>query len=244
MKRYLLKIIYDGTNFAGWQRQKNQCSIQETIENALKIFFKEKTSITGSGRTDANAHAFEQYAHFTTEKEVDKKIILNALNGMIEKEIRILDIFEVDENFHARFSVKSKIYQYHICLKNFQNPFKRGYSYHFSRKIDLDLLNRAKKEFIGKHDFTSFANKGSSSKNFEKTIKRIDITKTEDGIIIEIEADGFLYKMVRNIVGTLLKTAHGKLEISDINKILLSKDRRKAPMAVPAYGLFLKKVIY
>lgn len=242
--RYKMHISYDGTNYAGWQIQKNKLTIQGSIENVLKKILKKDIKIIAAGRTDAKVHALEQIAHFNFYKNIDLKKLLFSLNSLLKADIRIKKITKVDSNFHARFSAKSKIYRYHIFTGDIQDPFLRMYSYKPNFKFDFTLLKKASKYFLGTHNFSSFANKGSISNNPIKTIKRIDIKKKKNEIILEFEADGFLYKMVRNIVGTLLDVANKKLPIEAIEKIFAAKDRQKASKPAEAQGLFLVKVIY
>ncbi len=240
-------ISYDGTNYSGWQVQKNNSTIQGSIENILSKILRKNIKIIAAGRTDAKVHALEQVAHFSYNKKLDLKKVLFSLNSLISNDIRIKQIIEVDSNFHARFSAKSKIYRYHIFFKDIQDPFSRMYSYKPDFKFEIDLLKKASLYFLGTHNFSSFANKqytGSALNNPIKTIKRIDIKKKKNEIILEFEADGFLYKMVRNIVGTLLDVANGKTPLDNVEKIIKAKDRKKASKPAEPQGLFLVKVIY
>lgn len=247
MKKYKYKITisYDGTNYHGWQIQKNKITIQALIQKEISKILNIKTPLTGSGRTDAKVHAFGQVAHFITEKKLSIQKFIHSLNCLLPKDIRITKIQEVDISFHARFSIKSKVYSYHICLDPIQEPFSRFYAYQSKQKLDINLLKKASKLFIGKHNFTSFANKDSSKKiNPIKTIKRIDVIEKKNKIILEFEGDGFLYKMIRNIVGTLIDVATKKLSIDMIEKIIDAKDRKLASDPAAAHGLFLLKVKY
>ena len=245
--KYKMQISYDGTNYFGWQIQKNKLTIQEAIQKNLSKILGEDIKIIAAGRTDAKVHALEQVAHFSYTKKLDLKKVIFSLNSLLPLDIRIKNITQVDTNFHARFSAKSKIYSYHIFVGNIEDPFSRMYSYKPNYKFDLDLLKKASKRFLGTHNFSSFANKqytGSAANNPIKTIKRIDIKKRKNEIILEFEADGFLYKMVRNIVGTLLDVANEKLPIEMIEKIIKAKDRKKASKPAEPQGLFLVKVLY
>lgn len=246
MKKYKYKITisYDGTNYSGWQIQKDKPSIQAFVQKALTTILRENINIVGAGRTDAKVHALEQIAHFTTTKKINIKKTCYSVNCILPKDIRIINIEEVDLSFHARFSAVSKIYRYYICTKNIQDPFSRFYSYSPNKKIDLSLLRKATKYFLKTHDFSSFANKGSAKTSPIKTIYRIDVIERKDDIILEFEADGFLYKMVRNIVGTLIDVATKKIPLENIEKIIKAKDRKKASSPAPAHGLFLMKIFY
>jgi tRNA pseudouridine38-40 synthase len=247
MHTYKLTIAYDGTCYSGWQIQPNATSIQEIIQKALSTFTKEKISLIGSGRTDAGVHAVGQVAHFRSTQKFDPEKLLKALNGMLPVDIRILKVEEEKNSFHAQKSAQSKIYHYHITLDSFIMPCERLYTTHIRKQIDIDLLERCAKEFIGTHDFTSFANKaseGAASKNAVRTITRLDVIKTKHGIRLEFEGTGFLYKMVRNIVGMLLAVASHKRKIEEVKLLFKVKDRRQAPLSAPASGLFLIRVIY
>lgn len=246
MARYRMLIAYDGTNYGGWQVQPNATTIQETIQAVMKQILQEDCWITGSGRTDAGVHALGQVAHFDLSKAIDSKKLQISMNSLLPEDIRILSLEETEPDFHARYSAKKKIYHYHITI-GVRHPFKRHYSTHFPYSLDIDLMKEASKHFIGTHDFTSFANEasaGSAAKNAVRTIDRIDIVPEEQGIRLEFEGNGFLYKMVRNIVGTLIEVAAARRSIEEIPLILKAKDRRKAGKAAPGHGLFLVKVDY
>jgi tRNA pseudouridine38-40 synthase len=242
-----LIFSYDGTRFCGFQRQSNGLSIQHLVEEALGTALRRPTSIIGAGRTDAGVHARGQVAHFTSEGTRDLKRLLLSLNGLLPPDIRILSIEEVNEDFHARYSARSKIYHYHIHLGAVQDPFKKLYCAHFHFPVDFPLLKSAIPFFLGKRDFTSFAHeatRGAAAKNPYKTIYRIDAIEEEGGFRVEFEADGFLYKMVRNIVGTLLQVGSGKCSLEEIPLIFSARDRKKAASTAPSQGLFLHKVMY
>jgi tRNA pseudouridine38-40 synthase len=246
MTRFKITIAYDGTQYGGWQIQPNAVSIQSLIEKALSTILRSPISIVGSGRTDAGVHARGQIAHFNGEP-LDLFRVFGSLNGLLPPDIRILKLEEAPEEFHARFSAVSKEYHYHLHLDPVIDPFKRLYAYHLHSPIDTALLTEAAKLFVGRHDFTSFANEsaeGSAGKDAVRTISRLDVCKEPGGIRLEFEGEGFLYKMVRNITGTLLDVARGKLSIDDVVKIFRAKDRTKASSAAPPQGLFLIKVNY
>lgn len=251
--KFKLLISYDGTSFGGWQVQPNASSIQMHIQNALSIALRTKTHITGSGRTDSGVHALEQVAHFSydpqnsSEKALDLYKLRASLNGLLPVDIRIKTILPTTDDFHARYSATGKIYRYALHLNPVCNPFNRLYSYHLPYPINLDLLQKASKLFIGTHDFTSFSNephRGSASHNPVRTLTRLEMIKEEEGIYLEFEGNGFLYKMVRNIVGTLLDVARGKLILENIPAIFNAKDRKAAGPTAPPHGLFLVRVIY
>jgi tRNA pseudouridine38-40 synthase len=246
-KTYRMLIAYDGTEYCGFQMQPNAISIQEMIEKALFQITRKDISIIGSGRTDAGVHALRQVAHFKIDKELDSAYVLKGLNGILPQDIRVLSIEETSPSFHAQKSATSKVYQYRICPGPIVMPTERLYCLPLWDKIDLDLLDAAKAKFIGKHDFTSFSNKcekGACKKNPVRTIFRIDTLNKDGLLVLEFEGDGFLYKMVRNIVGALLEVATGRRPLSDIDAMFEAKDRKKGAKAAAAKGLFLVRVHY
>lgn len=245
---YKLTIAYEGTHYSGWQRQPNAGSVQEHIQNALeRVLHTDKVKLTGSGRTDAGVHALGQIANFKWHEELDLNKLIFAVNGIIPRDIRIKTIEIVQPDFHARYSAKGKVYHYHLHLDQVMDPFKRFYSWHVHRPIDLELLKKACQYFVGTHDFTSFANEahsGSAARNPVRTIYRIDIVEESGGLRFEFEGDGFLYRMVRNIVGTVVAVASGKRPLGDIPELFKLKDRSKASVGAPSRGLFLVRVNY
>lgn len=244
---YKLEIAYDGTDFGGWQVQPNAVTIQQKMEEAASIILRHPVTLIGSGRTDAGVHALGQVAHFKTDLEIDLRRFLLSMNGLLPYTIRLKSVEPVPLDFHSQYSAIGKEYHYHLCLDKVQDPFRRLYSYHVRGAADPRLIVEGAKYFLGTHDFTSFANEahsGSAARNAVRTVRRLDVIPEEQGVRLEFEADGFLYKMVRNITGILLDLAQGKLEISEISKILRARDRREAGRAAPPHGLFLVKVNY
>lgn len=244
---YKLVIAYDGTHYSGWQVQPNGISIQQKLQEAISTFLRHDVTVVGSGRTDAGAHALGQVAHFKSHLLIDSPRFLHSINGILPIDIRIKSIEKVPLNFHARYDATGKIYHYFLHLDPIQNPFIRLYSLHVYEKIDLDLLKEGAQHFIGTHDFTAFANEshsGVAAYDPVRQLKRLDIVPIEGGLRLEYEADGFLYKMVRNITGTLLEVAQRQRLPNSIPHIFASKDRRLAGKAVPSHALFLVKVIY
>ncbi|MEI8365835.1 MAG: tRNA pseudouridine(38-40) synthase TruA [Parachlamydiaceae bacterium] len=244
---YKLSIAYDGTNYCGWQVQPNGVSIQEVIQKALFVALRQEITIIASGRTDAGVHALEQIAHFHSDKQIDLYRLRGSLNALLPPDIRITDIVAVPAHFHAQYSPISKVYHYHLHLNRVEDPFYRLYRWHIKEKIDTNILREGTKIFIGTHDFTSFANQahlGSASRDPVRTLSRLDAVDQPGGMRLEFEANGFLYKMVRNIVGTLVETAAGKHSLEDLRHMLAAKDRKKAGNAAPSNGLFLVNVNY
>lgn len=242
--KYKLKIAYDGSAYHGWQLQKQKPSIQEEIQKALFILLKEKIKIVGAGRTDAKAHALCQIAHFFLEKKLNLPKTLSALNGILSNDIRILNIEETIPSFHARFSSISKTYHYYISTSPYSYLFKKKYTHFIKHALHLHLMRKGAQLLLGTHDFSSFANKGSNNANSLKTLTKLNITKKNSIICFELTANGFLYKMARNIVGTLVDLGKKKITIKDLKDILLSKDRKKASNPLPAHALFLMNIEY
>lgn len=244
-QKYRMWLSYEGTRYSGWQVQPNSVSIQGLVEKALNTFLKQEIRLIGAGRTDAGVHAQGQVAHFCYEKLLDCQTALNALNGILPFDIRIKHLEPTHPTFHAQYSALSKEYHYHLWLDRVMNPFYRLYRHQcFTKKFSVELLKEAAHYFLGTHDFATFANVGSSVKSTIRTLTRLDCIPQEGGFRLEFEGNGFLYKMVRNIVGTLLEVATHKRAVDDILKLLAAKDRRAAGMAAPAKGLFLVKINY
>ena len=247
-QKYRLLISYDGTPFGGWQIQPNAPSIQGLIQEALQTILRETPlQVIGSGRTDAGVHAKGQVAHFTFSKPIDLNRTLLSLNALLPPEIRILELRKAPSDFHARYGATGKIYHYHLHLDPVINPFNRLYTTYFPYPLDLSLIQEAIPHFEGTHDFTSFANeptRGSVTTKPVRTLHHIKIHHEKRGIYLEFKGDGFLYKMVRNITGTLLDVGKKKLAPDQIPPIIDAKNRRKAGQTAPPQGLFLSQVLY
>lgn len=244
MFTYKLTLSYDGTDYVGWQIQPNGMSIQGCLEEAVTTLLKTTTRVIGAGRTDAGAHALGQAAHFKSEQELNCNHMLRSLNGILPYTIRVLELIPVAETFHAQYSAMGKVYHYHLWLGPAVSPFVRLYRHQISHPLDITRLRQAAQKFLGRHDFATFANLGSSVKTTVRTLSRLDVVEQEGGLRLEFEGDGFLYKMVRNIVGTLIEVASGRRTLEDIHTLLKAKDRRAAGIAAPARGLFLMNVHY
>lgn len=243
--RYKLTIAYDGTNYSGWQVQENGQSIQSFIQKALQTALRHSLDLSGSGRTDAGVHAQGQMAHFDTDVPFDPHRLRLSLNALLPIDIRILLIEAVPHTFHARYSALSKVYHYHLHLDPISDPFTKLYRAQIYGHFDLEKVKMAIPHFVGTHDFTSFANtKEATQIDTVRTIFRIDIVEQKGGLRLEFEGDGFLYKMVRNITGTLIDVGAGRIDPADIPRILSARDRRQAGSAAPASGLFLHQVKY
>lgn len=243
MRNLKLTIQYDGTKYCGWQKQPNSSGIQGTIEYAIYEITKEKVNITGSGRTDAGVHALGQVANFKTNSSIPAARIPDALNAKLPKDISIIDCQEVSDDFHSRYSATGKIYRYLIYNKPYRSPLYKDISYHVRYELDIEKMRSEAKSLLGTHEFKGFMSSGSSVKDTVRTIHNISIDNSGDLIVLEVEGNGFLYNMVRIIVGTLVDIGRGRIDKS-LEEIIASQDRGEAGHTAPAHGLFLKKVHY
>jgi tRNA pseudouridine38-40 synthase len=242
VKNFKLTIQYDGTNYSGWQIQKNAPTIQQTISDSIKIILKEEINLIGSGRTDSGVHALGQVANFISSKEIELHKFRHSLNAILPGDIAIKQIEEVSEEFHARFSAVKRSYFYFISKG--KSPFYENYSYRFPGKPELEQLKEISKIFVGEKDFTSFTKKNSEIENKTCNVTFAHWRETKELLIFHIEANRFLHGMVRAIVGTILRTATENYDSGYIKNIFEQKDRQSAWEAVPAKGLFLYKVTY
>ncbi|MBW9151015.1 tRNA pseudouridine(38-40) synthase TruA [Clostridium estertheticum] len=244
MRNIKIIIEYDGTNYSGWQRQNNVMTIQEKIESAIEELTGERTQITGSSRTDAGVHAKGYTANFYTNSKIVIEKFTGAINSKLPRDIVILHSFEVPHEFHSRYNSMGKMYSYTIINRRQAVAVGRDYIYHHKQILDVEAMQTGAQYFMGTHDFSAFKNLGSSAKTSVRTISRLDIVKNEELIKIYIAADGFLYNMVRIIVGALIRVGEGKIKPSEIKDIIESKQRSKAGKSVPANGLCLEEVFY
>ena len=246
-KKYLLTITYDGSSFAGWQTQSNGLAIQALIEDKLKTVLRDPTPIFGSGRTDSGVHALAQTAHFETTVTLDPYNLRHRLNSLLPQTIRILDIFEVPSPFHARFSVKQKTYRYLIVHDKTHDPFLINKAWHVSYPLDYEKMKQACDKLKGLHDFKAFAAKnseGTASKDSIRDLIGFDLIKENNRLIFELSSKGFLYKMVRNLIGTVIEIGAGKLELDVIDSAFNTGLRSGLGATAPACGLYLKSVEY
>lgn len=242
--RYFIECAYEGTNYSGWQIQENANTVQAEIEKGLTLLLKSPTSIMGSSRTDAGVHARQQVAHFDVENEISNlPNLCYRLNKILPSDISIKRIYRVEDNYHCRFEAISRKYEYHISTK--KNPFQRGLCYEFANNLNLEFMNNACQILFRYIDFECFSKVKTDVNTFNCTIMEAYWQQTDgDSLVFYIKANRFLRGMVRAIVGTLLEVGAGKLSVDDFEKIILSKNRKKAGRAVPAEGLFLMEVNY
>lgn len=245
MKRLKCTTSYDGTNFHGFQKQPKKRTIQGEIETALRKIHKgQEIPITGSGRTDATVHAYGQVFHFDTFLEIEPLKWKKAIQASLPLDIQIIDVEEVEETFHARFDVVRKEYRYRVLLTKDHDVFRRHYCYHFPYTINVETLKEASTLLIGTHDFSSFCASNTQVVDKIRTIYEIDIWLEGDELVFRFVGNGFLYNMVRIIVGTLLEVGTGKRAVEEIKIIVDAKSRDAAGKTVPGHGLYLWKVSY
>lgn len=245
MRNIKVIVEYDGTKYNGWQTQKNGAGIQEILTNAIHQVCNDVDRINGAGRTDAGVHALGQTANFSTSCNIPVKKIPQAVNVHLPKDIVIKSAEEVGKDFHSRYSAKGKKYMYIVNNSPTRSALDFYREYYFPYDIDYKKMKKAAEYFEGTHDFKGFMASGSSVKDTVRTISKIQIKKRDDGrIIFNFTGDGFLYNMVRILVGTLLDVGCGKIQPEDIKDIILSKDRARAGKTVPAQGLYLVEVYY
>lgn len=246
--RYKMTMAYDGHLFHGFQMQPNQRTVQGTIEQALAKMTKGKRVIVeGSGRTDSGVHAVGQVIHFDYPgNPIPANKMILALNSMMPMDIIFNECEIVDENFHARYSIKGKWYRYRVSLDHFVNPFKRFYTGHYPYPVDIEKMQMAAKDLLGTHDFTSFAASGGQIINKVRTMYYVNVQKDEkeNEIVFDFICSGFLYNMVRILVATLLEIGNGKRPVNDFPRIIKAKDRQEVRETAQASGLYLYHVFY
>jgi tRNA pseudouridine38-40 synthase len=244
-KNIKITVEYDGTNYHGWQRQRDDATIQGEIEKALLTMTGKKISLTAAGRTDAGVHAFGQVANFRCDKDWEPEVFRKGLNGLLPDDIVIRECQEVGASFHARYDVKSKIYHYRILNRPVPAAISRYFSWFIAKPLDVAGMRSAIAFMLGQQDFKAFEGSGSPRTHTVRHVMAAEL-KTEAGgqIVFGIEADGFLRFMVRNIVGTLVAIGLCKLSPEDFRRILNSRDRRNAGVTAPAHGLMLMEVKY
>ena len=246
MFNYLIKIEYVGTNFVGWQSQKNGKSIQDSVEKALTRVFKSQIRVIGSGRTDKGVHALSQYANFKSKIKInEKKIFLNSVNFFLKKKgISILDIKTKKKDFHARFSAKLRTYEYLIINRQGNLSIDRDRAWHIKKKINLKLMRSGAKILEGTHDFSIFRASSCSARSPIKKLYPIKIRKINDKIKIRFCSKSFLQNQVRSMVGCLKYLSIKKWDLKKFNYVFKSKDRKLCAPPAPPHGLYLKNVIY
>ncbi|WP_046180662.1 tRNA pseudouridine(38-40) synthase TruA [Domibacillus tundrae] len=245
MKRIKCELMYDGSRFSGYQSQPKDRTVQQELEKALwKIHKKVPVKTHASGRTDAGVHAMGQVVHFDTLITMPAERWARALNGELPSDISVKRTEEVLDEFHARYSVTGKEYRYRIYRTRYRDPFRTVYAHHYPHQLEVERMKKAAVHLLGEHDFTSFCSTKSDKENKVRTVTDISFFEQGDDLEIRFKGTGFLYNMVRIMVGTLIKVGNGRLEPEDVARILTERDRNCAPQTAPAEGLYLWEVFY
>jgi tRNA pseudouridine38-40 synthase len=244
MQNFRITIQYDGTNYHGWQIQPNGRTVQGELRRALSILDHRPVTVYGAGRTDAGVHAEGQVANFFVEREFDLRELRDAINGNLDRDIRVLEVIPVSDSFNARNSAKQKIYRYRIWTGDVISPFAYRFVHHHRSGLHVREMRRASEALIGAHDFSAFTVANSEAEDHFRTITGLDIEETVNEVSITVSADGFLRYMVRTIVGTLIEVGRGKRIATSVAATLGSCDRANAGPSAPANGLTLIRVDY
>lgn len=244
MRNILLTLAYKGTNYHGFQVQKNAVTVCETLQNAMEVLLKERPDVKGCSRTDAGVHANMFCVNFHTENPMDCEHMRRSLDALLPEDIAVTDCAEVADDFHARYSCKGKRYVYKIWNAPYMSPFYNGLALHYPRKLDADFLDAICTDFVGKHDFSAFAGAQNTQEDCTREIYYCSVEQEGELVTFSVTGDGFLYNMVRIMVGTLLEINEDKIEPDAISEIIESKDRRRAGRTAPPEGLYLDYVIY
>lgn len=239
-----LTVAYDGSGYHGFQRQENANTVQQVLEERLSLLLKEDIRLFGAARTDAGVHAYGQVVNIHTKNPIPVERIPPAAAGVLPRDIATIEAIEMPDSFHARFSSRGKIYQYKIYNSPTPNPMLRRYVWQIARPIDVPAMHAALQILIGEHDFSAFQATGSSARNPVRTLFSAQCLRCGDDIEFLFHGNGFLYHMVRNIVGTLVEVGIGRFNQEAFNRIFAGRDRTKAGATAPPQGLYLKQVLY
>jgi tRNA pseudouridine38-40 synthase len=239
-----LLITYDGNDFSGWQRQPDRRTVQQVLEEALGRLTGVEPPTNASGRTDAGVHALGQVVHFYTASRHSTNVFVKALNAMLPPDVRVKGAWDMPQSFHATLDARSKRYRYVIDNSPIADPFQLRTSYHVYLPLDVPAMNRAAQALKGRHDFHSFETNWPNRTSSVRTIYDIEVSRLGDNVRVEVEADGFLYNMVRSITGTLIQVGIGRWPEAKVLEALQAEDRREAGPTAPPQGLFLLRVRY
>lgn len=245
VRNLLLTIKYDGSHFHGWQIQSNAIAVQQVFQEALAKIIGNDWDVKGCSRTDSGVHANMYCAAVKTSHTIPAERLKAALNRFLPKAVVVLNCKEMPQDFHPRYSCITKQYIYKIWNAEVRDPFLEGYALHYRYNLDVEMLNKAAQAYVGKHDFTSFCTLDNREQgDLTRNVKMFSVERNGDMVIMRVEADGFLYNMVRIMVGTLLRVAQGKIPPDCIEQIIKNKSRKTAGPTAPACGLYLNKVNY
>jgi tRNA pseudouridine38-40 synthase len=240
--RYFIKLSYKGKNYFGWQRQPEQISVQEVLEEKLSTILRDKIEIVGAGRTDTGVNAGQMYAHFDYNGEIERDNFVHKMNSFLPKDIAIQDVIQVKDDAHARFDASHRAYKYYITTK--KDPFKIDSHLEFKYPLDVEQMNKACQILFDYTDFQCFSKSNTDVKTYFCDISMAKWTQFDDELVFYIRADRFLRNMVRAIVGSLLEVGQGKINLEDFKKIIESKNRSNAGVSVPGHALYLVEVGY
>ena len=244
METVLMTVAYDGSRFFGWQRQNELRSVQRELEKALSHALKQPIKVDASGRTDAGVHALAQTLTFRYNRTLPIEKMVKVVNRRLPDDIFILSAEQVSDDFHARYSAIAKAYEYHFTFECDRNPFNSNYLYNHPYHLNIDKMRIAMKAFEGTHDFTAFQATGSEKENTIRTIYKVHLEKKNDVFVFTVVGNGFLYNMVRIMMGTLFSIGNDRLPENSIPQIIMSQLRANAKVTAPANGLYLKRVFY
>lgn len=244
MRNLLLRLMYDGTNYHGWQVQPNGITVQEELQNAVEKITGVRENVTGCSRTDSGVHARDFCCCIRTENDIDCYRLTGALNGVLPDDISVKSCREVNIDFHPRYDCLGKRYVYRVWNGEYKNPFLKNYAWHYKPKLDAEFLNEQAQGYVGTHDFKSFCASGSSVEDTVRTVKAFSVKRQGDEVVFTVEADGFLYNMVRIMVGTLTEISENRIKKDTLPIIIDCKDRQQAGRTAPPQGLYLDKVFY
>lgn len=243
-KNLKLTVAYDGCAYHGFQRQANALTVQQVLEETLSVLLGESIVVAGAARTDAGVHSYGQVVSLRTNSRVPTDRIPPALRSMLPRDIAVVEAEEMDESFHARFSATGKLYCYRILNSDRPDPLQRNYCWQVARPLNLEAMQTALMLLVGEHHFGAFQSAGSSAKNPVRTLYKATCGKQGDLLEFQFHGNGFLYHMVRNIVGTVVDVGLGKTSLVDFQAIFSGRDRRKAGATAPGAGLYLLRVFY
>ena len=244
MRNIKLIVSYDGADFSGWQRQPGRRTVQQVLEEAIGRLTGAIPATNASGRTDAGVHALGQVVHFFTASKHASEVFVKALNSTLSRDVRVLGAWDVPQSFHSTIDAKTKRYRYVIDNGRIADPFKRRYADHIHQRLDVDAMHRAAQALKGRHDFHSFETHWPNRTSSVRTITDVSVERLGEIVHVEVEADGFLYNMVRSITGTLVLVGLGRQPESWVADALAAEDRSAAGPTAPPHGLFLVRVDY
>ncbi len=244
MRNLLIKIAYDGTDYHGWQVQPNGITVQQAVQDAIEKILSKRENVIGCSRTDSGVHANSFCFNMKTENPINCYRLIGALNAVLPDDIAVKDCCEMPIDFHARYDCMGKEYIYKVWNSPNKNPFLQNRYLHYKKNIDAQYLNEVCQAYVGTHDFSSFCASRATVEDFIRTVEYFTVTRQHEEVYFTVKADGFLYNMVRIMVGTLLEISEGKIKGDSLPEIITSLDRSNAGRTAPAHGLYLNQVFY